>query len=287
MIQNNGLQLKNELFLNIKLVVSISIVVFKNKYKQIEKALLSIFQYIDIVVYIIDNSPNQDLKKLENINKSIIYLHNPTNPGFGAAHNIAIKKAIDAGSKYHFVVNPDTFFSEDVISPMIKFMQENPDVGMMMPKILNEDGTIQNLPKLLPSPFSILIRKLKFPIFLYRLVINKYELRLVPKNKIYVAPILSGCFTLLNIEAIKKVGMYDDSFFMYFEDWDLSRRVHEYYKTIYFPSVSVVHGYESGANKSLRLFKIYLKSAYTYFNKWGWFFDKNRPKWNKETLQQF
>lgn len=268
-------------------MVSISIVVFKNKYNELEKALLSIFQYLDIVVYIIDNSPHEDLKKLEHINNSIIYIHNPSNPGFGAAHNIAIQRAIETGTKYHFIVNPDTFFSEDVISPMVKFMHENQDVGMMMPQILNEDGTIQNLPKLLPSPFSIIMRKLKFLNFLYSLFINKYELRSVPKNKIYEAPILSGCFTLLNIEAINKVGMYDDCFFMYFEDWDLSRRVHEHYKTIYFPLVSVVHGYESGANKSSKLFKIYLKSAYTYFNKWGWFFDKNRTKWNKETLQQF
>lgn len=268
-------------------MLSISIVVFKNRYNDIEKVLLSIFQYYDSIVYVIDNSPNQDLKKLEHINCRIIYFHNPSNPGFGAGHNIAIKKAMEAGSKYHFIINPDITFSEDVFSPMLNYIHENPDVGMMMPQILNEDGTIQNLPKLLPSPFSILIRKLKFLKVICILFINKYELRSVPKNKIYAAPILSGCFTLLNIDAVKKVGMYDDCFFMYFEDWDLSRRVHEHYKTIYFPSVSVVHGYESGANKSFKLFKIYLKSAYNYFNKWGWFFDKNRSKWNKETLQQF
>ena len=85
----------------------------------------------------------------------------------------------------------------------------------------------------------------------------------------------------------KEVGVYDDRFFMYFEDWDLSRRMHQKYKTIYYPKVSVVHGYESGANKDKRLFKIFVKSAIYYFNKWGWFFDSERNKINKKTLQQF
>jgi hypothetical protein len=63
--------------------------------------------------------------------------------------------------------------------------------------------------------------------------------------------------------------------------------MHLKYKTIYFPKVSIVHGYESGANKDQRLFKIFVKSAIHYFNKWGWFFDSERNKINKKTLQQF
>lgn len=74
---------------------------------------------------------------------------------------------------------------------------------------------------------------------------------------------------------------------MYFEDWDLSRRMHQKYKTIYYPLVSVYHGYESGANKSKRLFKIFVQSALRYFNKWGWIFDKERRKVNRKTLKQF
>jgi hypothetical protein len=81
--------------------------------------------------------------------------------------------------------------------------------------------------------------------------------------------------------------MYDDAYFMYFEDWDLSRRIHSRYKTIYFPKVSVYHGYESGANKSSKLFKIFVNSAITYFNKWGWLFDSEREKINNDALSQF
>ncbi len=264
-----------------------SIVLYKNEEAVLQKAIDCFLKLsFDFILFLVDNSPTDDLRKLATDSR-ILYIHNPSNPGFGAAHNIAIQNAITVKSKYHFIVNPDVYFQDDIISPMVNFMKNDATIGMMMPQILNDDHSVQNLPKLLPSPFSILMRKLKRPQFLYRPFIKKYELRFVPNNKIYQAPVLSGCFTLLNLEAIKKIGFYDDKFFMYFEDWDLSRRMHKHFKTIYFPDVSVVHGYESGANKNPRLFKIFINSAITYFNKWGWFFDNDRNKFNKKALDQF
>ncbi len=268
-------------------MISGSIVLYKNDRKILLKAINSFLNSsVAKKLYLIDNSPTDELKDIK-VDEKVEYIFNPSNPGFGAAHNIAIQKSLESNLKYHFVVNPDTYFSQDVITPMIVFMENNIEVGMMMPQILNDDGTEQNLPKLLPSPFSILLRKLKKPDFIYRSFINKYELRNVPNGQIYEAPILSGCFTLLNLEAVKRVGAYDDRFFMYFEDWDLSRRIHQKFKTIYFPKVSVYHGYEAGANKSKKLFRIFLNSALHYFNKWGWFFDSERNKINKKTLDQF
>jgi GT2 family glycosyltransferase len=260
---------------------------YRNDITMLQNAIQSVLNTARMnKIFLVDNSPTDDLKILVTDSR-IEYVHNPANPGFGASHNVAIEKAIGLGSKYHFIVNPDIYFEGDVITPMVEYMADDATIGMMMPQILNEDGTIQNLPKLLPSPFSILKRKLKKPVRTYQKFINEYELRSVPKDLIYNAPVLSGCFTLLNLDAIKNVGMYDDEFFMYFEDWDLSRRMHQRYKTIYFPKVSVVHEYESGANKNSKLFKIFVNSAITYFNKWGWFFDSEREKINKEALSQF
>ena len=269
-----------------KNVMSVSIVLYNNEIAELLKTIESIFKInLNLTLFLIDNSPKDDFRFLETDN--IFYIHNPSNPGFGAAHNIAIQKAMDLGSKYHFIINPDVYFDGNVISPMIYYMKNDSSIGMMMPQILNLDGTIQNLPKLLPSPWSIVMRKLKRPKQVYKKFIDRYELRSVPQNKIYNTPILSGCFTLLNMDAVKKIGLYDDRFFMYFEDWDLSRRMHQKYKTIYFPEVSVYHGYESGANKSSKLFKIFIYSAVSYFNKWGWFFDSDRNRINKKTLKQF
>ena len=255
-----------------------------NMLQEIIKSFLS--SELEVHLFLVDNSPIDFLKILKTDDR-ISYFHNPSNPGFGASHNVAIQKAIELGSKYHFIINPDVYFENNIITRMIEYMDRDAKIGMMMPQVLNMDGSIQYLPKLLPSPFSIFWRKLKWPLKAYQKFIDEYELRKVPKDFIYNAPVLSGCFTLLNLDAVKKVGMYDDDFFMYFEDWDLSRRIHQYYKTIYFPNVSVVHEYESGANKSKRLFKIFVNSAITYFNKWGWFFDSERKKINKKALEQF
>jgi GT2 family glycosyltransferase len=268
-------------------LVTISIVLFNNNYSTIKKAIDSFLALeIDFKLYLIDNSPTNELQSLK-IDTRIEYYHNPSNPGFGFAHNIAIKNAIKNDAKYHFVVNPDIYFEGDVISEMVQFMSSDKTIGMMMPKILNTDGTTQYLPKLLPTPFSILKRKLKFSKKVYNKFISRYELRDIPSDMIYNAPVLSGCFTLFSTEALQKIGFYDDSFFMYFEDWDISRRMHQKYKTIYFPKVSITHEYESGANKNKKLFIIFIKSAYNFFNKWGWIFDNERIKINKEALNQF
>lgn len=242
---------------------------------------------VDFILYIVDNSPTDNLRQYFDNLKKVAYIHNPANPGFGAAHNIAFGEAFKAGADYHFVINPDVFFDEDVFFPMVEYMKKHQEVGMIMPQILNLDGTVQNLPKLLPSPLDVLTRKLKRPKGYYKKFIDKYELRFVPPNRIYEAPILSGCFTLFRMSAVREIGLYDDRYFMYFEDWDLSRRMNQKFRTIYFPKISVYHGYESGANRSKRLFRIFVRSAISYFNKWGWFFDKNRKDVNNRTLAQF
>jgi hypothetical protein len=76
-------------------------------------------------------------------------------------------------------------------------MADDMTIGMMMPQVLNEDGSVQNLPKLLPSPFCILKRKIKKPSRAYQKFINEYELREVEKDLIYNAPVLSGCLHYL------------------------------------------------------------------------------------------
>ena len=106
-------------------------------------------------------------------------------------------------------------------------------------------------------------------------------------NKEMEVPYLSGCFMFLRTEALKKAGLFDERFFMYPEDIDLTRRIHMRYKTKYYPKVSIVHAHEKGSYKNISLFYIHLKNMIKYFNKWGWFFDKERKKINARILSQF
>lgn len=269
-------------------LISLSIVTYKTSPEELNR----VYRSIDLIdanwkLFIVDNSETNELGQLFVNDSRVKYIFNNSNLGFGRAHNIAIEKAILEGIKYHFIVNPDIYFLKDIACPMIRMIEKDDSIGMIMPKVLNDDGSIQFLPKLLPTPASLILRKLKKPRFYYDKFIRRYELRNVNENLTYNTPILSGCFTLLNLQAIKAIGSFDDSYFMYFEDWDLSRRMHKHYKTLYFPDVEVFHGYESGANKSPKLFKIFLTSAIYYFNKWGWFFDPERKVMNENTTMQF
>jgi GT2 family glycosyltransferase len=85
---------------------------------------------------------------------------------------------------------------------------------------------------------------------------------------------------------LRTVGGFDERFFMYLEDVDLSRRIGRVARTVYVPYVSLIHAYEKGSYKSMKLFFYHVHSAIRYFNKWGWFRDPGREAINRATLRQ-
>lgn len=267
-------------------MITASIVLYNNPEEVLER-LMNSFKNVknDFKLFLIDNSETTRLKFLKDKRSNCEYMHVGENIGFGAGHNIAIEKAIQLGSEYHFVINPDIHFENDVFEAMLKFMKDDSSIGILMPEILNNDGSVQYLQKLLPTPLTFFIKKMFFFPALNGIK-EKMELRDVKRDKIYFTPTISGCFFLAKTQALKDVGGFDDNFFMYLEDWDLSRRVQKKYKTLYFPKVSVFHGYNSGANHNLKLFRIFVQSIFIYFNKWGWIFDSERTEINKRVRDE-
>ena len=136
-------------------MVSGSIVLYKNEESVLIESIKSFLNSkSDVILYLIDNSSTDNLKDIYQDDR-IIYIHNPDNPGFGASHNIALRLSIKNNILFHFVINPDVYFNVDVITSMVEYIKKNREIGMMMPQIKNLDGSVQYLPKLLPSPFSI------------------------------------------------------------------------------------------------------------------------------------
>lgn len=266
-------------------MITISIVTYKHSLLDLESTLKSVEKIsIDYKLFIIDNSPTDELMVLAN-DERVVYCFNDKNIGFGAAHNIAIKKAMEIGSKYHLVLNPDVYFDEGVLETIIEFMDSNIKVGLLMPEILYPNGEIQYLPKLLPTPWNMIKRKLPLFNAAKLNLTNKYELRFVKEKQVIEVPLISGCFSFFRTSIFENIGFYDDRFFMYFEDVDIARRVNKFYKTVFFQKASIYHCYERGAHKSWRLLFIFLMSFIRYFNKWGWIFDKDRIKVNKVILK--
>lgn len=156
-----------------------------------------------------------------------------------------------------------------------------------MPKILYPDGRLQPLCKLLPTPYGLILRRFmhflknKLARFNYR-----YEMHASGYNKIMDVPFLSGCFMFLRKDALQKTGIFDERIFLYNEDTDLSRRIHQQYRTVYYPEALVYHYHEKKSYKNFQLLLVHIQSAIRYFNKWGWWNDPEREHINRETLSR-
>ncbi|MCX5668689.1 MAG: glycosyltransferase family 2 protein [Candidatus Omnitrophica bacterium] len=265
--------------------IAASIVVFKNDRIILRKAIDSFLRTVlKVNLLVIDNSPTDDLRAIcacENVE----YIFNNNNLGFGAGHNIAIRK-MSGRTKYSLIFNPDVYFEKGVLEKLFNFMERNDEIGLLMPKVLYPGGALQHLCRLLPTPMDLLIRKFDNKILRGLInLISKYELKFADCNKQMDVPYLSGCFMFIRTEVLKKIGSFDERFFIYFEDVDLSRRIHRLYRTVYYPQVEIYHGYERGSNKDTALFKHLIRSGVRYFNKWGWFFDKERRLINNQALE--
>jgi GT2 family glycosyltransferase len=237
-------------------------------------------------LYLIDNSPNDDARKLVN-DRRVIYIFNGRNLGFGAAHNIALREAMRLKMTYHLVLNPDVYFDEHVIPRLVQFMNAAPDAGLVMPKILYPDGRLQPLCKLLPGPDMLLLRRFfQFSKSLLERRNFAYELRFTGYDKIMDVPFLSGCFMFLRVDAVRRVGLFDERIFLYTEDLDLSRRIHRDFRTVFYPDAVVYHHHQRGSYHDKKLLLHNIKSAVQYFNKWGWIFDFERRRINQRTVQR-
>ncbi|WP_302395463.1 glycosyltransferase [Phocaeicola coprophilus] len=263
--------------------ISASIVTFHSPENEIKNLLNGLVNSAISTIYIIDNSLNDSLRSVQHISNKIIYIHN-ANLGYGAGHNIAINKALELKNKYHIVINPDIYLEGNSINILKEYMDNHPNVGLVMPQILYPNGKIQYLCKLLPTPMDLIIRRF-IPISSYQEKSNyKYELRFTNYDKEMEVPALSGCFMFIRCSVLDKIGGFDERFFMYAEDLDLCRRIGEISQTIFYPNARVFHAYEKGSYKNKKLLKYHIISIIKYFNKWGWFFDKKRRKKNKEIL---
>ena len=264
-----------------------SIVTYNNSFEDLKKIIKSFLNTdLDVKLYISDNSEIDKIKALCK-DKRIEYIFNNSNNGFGFAHNIAIKRAQNEGSKYHFVINPDIHFEKGNIEKMIKIMEDKEDIGLMMPKILYPDGNIQYVCKLLPTPFNMFSRGFLPNWKWVQKIDYKYEMRFTNYDHLMEVPYISGCFMLFRTEVFEKIGYFDDNIFMYLEETDISRRISKFYKTVMYPEAQVYHAWERGTHKSKKLRNITIKSAIYYFNKWGWFFDNYRKERNEKIIKQY
>ncbi|QHT48025.1 glycosyltransferase family 2 protein [Bacillus sp. SB49] len=253
-----------------KVILSLAIVTYNNENiieETIESIISNIPNDMEYKLYIIDNNSSDDtLKIAKKIAGSIEIIALKDNKGFAHGHNI-IKDKIR--SDYHIVVNPDiTIQTENDLRKIISYMEQNEEVGLLSPKILNTDLSIQYLCKQNPTVFDMMIRRISPNLFPSRQA--RYILKSTGYNQIMSVDYASGCFMVFRSDVYLSINGFDERFFMYLEDADITRRVNQVSKAIYYPEAKVIHAWERGGHKSFKLALITLKSMKIYFKKWGW-----------------
>lgn len=165
----------------------------------------------------------------------------PVNVGFAAGCNRGIEHA---AGEFVLLLNPDTELSEDAFSPMVTYCRQNPSVGILGPKLLNSDGSLQlscrHFPSHLTSLFnrqSVLTRLFPGNRFSRRYLMTDWA-----HDRIEPVDWLAGACMMLRREMVERIGGLDEGYFMYIEDVDLCYRAHHAgYEVVYFPSVAVTH----------------------------------------------
>ncbi|HUU40660.1 MAG TPA: glycosyltransferase, partial [Desulfatiglandales bacterium] len=250
------------------------IIVNYNSTDYLLRCLSSIYdslQELPAKVFVQDNHSEDGVDRVKSEFPQVILSKNTYNMGFSKAINNALKKG---SSPYIVLLNPDTYVTDGFFEPILRYMEEHPRAGIVGPKILDHDGSVQGSARTFPTPLTGLFGR------------SSLISRFFPNNPFTRANILttrsdgktpmevdwvSGACMVVRRKALDDVGLMDERFFVYWEDADWCRRMwRKGGKVVYFPQASVVHyvGASSGQAPLRSIFEFH-KSSYRLFEKYN------------------
>lgn len=236
-------------------------------------------QNMDAEVFVVDNnSVDGSVAMVETKFQNVILIANKDNSGFSKANNQAIEIA---KGEYVLLLNPDTLVEEDTFEKVVQFMDEHPDAGGLGINMVDGKGNfLPESKRSLPTPevafYKIFGLSWLFP---KSKRFGKYHLTYLDKDKTHEIEVLSGAFMLMRKEALDKVGLLDEDYFMYGEDIDLSYRIIlGGYKNYYYPEARIIH-YKGESTK-----KGSLNYVFVFYNAMAIF---ARKHFSKERARMF
>ncbi|MHA5125136.1 glycosyltransferase [Oenococcus oeni] len=257
--------------------ISITVVFYNNGIDSINKVIDNILgttiYFKNVCLYLINNSPdNTEINDFLNLKKSqsnrISVLIPSKNKGFGSGNNLVLPVLT---SDYHFIINPDVIIpDQNEIIKMINYLEKNPKIGLLSPLIKFPDGNIQHLLKKETTIFDMTLRFIGLPFFKKR----QKEFVSLPDgySNIHRAENVPGSFMIFRTSVFEKINGFDEKFFLYMEDSDITKSVNNVSESIFFPDAFVYHEWQRQNRKSLKGILTMLRSTVIYFNKWGWKF---------------
>lgn len=215
---------------------------------------------IDSEIFVVDNHSTDGsvdyLKKRFGSKINLIECNH--NGGFAKANNIAIRQST---GEYVLLLNPDTFVGEESIKQVLAFMDEHPKAGGVGVKMHNADGTVARESRRgLPTPYVSFLKMLGFT--------QRYYMSHLSWDAPGKIDVISGACFMLRREALDKIGLLDEDFFMYGEDIDLSYRLQKGgYENWYVPARIVHYKGESTQKTSFRYVHVFYQAMLIFFRK--------------------
>lgn len=254
-----------------RFTLGVSLVLYRNSAEQVRAVLQSVRATpCETRICVVDNSPDPSLRDVVE-SSGARYIHDPSNPGFGASHNRAFRELPE--SEFHLVVNPDIYFPPESLLRLLAFLRKETSAGLVSPRILYPSGEPQYLCKREPS-FLVLFARRFLPKrleFLIRSRMDRYEMRDTGYDKVMDVPYASGCFMLFRRATYERIDGFDPRFFLYMEDADISFRVARGgFRVLFCPEAHVFHHWGRGSHRSWRLTLASIRSSFYFFSKHGW-----------------
>ena len=203
------------------------------------------------------------------------FLTNQDNPGYGRAINQVVRHLGNLGpvAPYLAALNTDLAWQPQTMEALLAWLQEHHDVVLAVPQLVDPQGEAQALCKRDPTLLGLFSRRFlpeRFKPTWLRRYDRWYVMADHDYSQVFDVPYLSGCCMLIRADAFEAVAGFDEHFFLYLEDADITRSLRRVGRTVHLPICSVVHHWGRGNHRSRRLTLVNLHSAWIYFNKWGW-----------------
>ncbi|MBI5044745.1 MAG: glycosyltransferase [Candidatus Levybacteria bacterium] len=251
------------------ITVSIIIVNYRveDKLRDCIKSIIKCTKSISYEIIVVDNDEEQRLSISFKNDFPFVKIINNINTGFGAGNNLGSKYA---HGKYLFFLNPDTRFLSNAVKNLYDYLDKNEEVGLVAPQLFHPGNKIfklQGMTVLTPlkAIFSLS--------FLYRLfpnnrIANNYFLSHWNKKKVKFVDVVPGTAFMIRKELFYRVGKFDETFFLYFEEFDLCKRLKELgYKACIIPQAKIIHYWGESTAHRKDISRIFSKSRFFYFKK--------------------
>jgi hypothetical protein len=201
---------------------------------------------------------------------AVHYMTDNTNPGYGAGNNVAI---LASQAPYHLILNPDVWLERTALQRGIDYLQHHPDVVLVAPSVMTAHHEYDHLCKAYPTIFDLYLRGFA-PTWMrnhWQHRLERYTLAsVINQAGAHPVTMASGCCMLCSTPALQAIGGFDQRFFLYFEDFDLSLRLQKHGMIMLLSAMRIRHFGGHTAQKGFTHIFWFIRSGIRFFHQHGW-----------------